>query len=284
MSNPPQDILTLLARTGAASSTQIGKWSGLAGNDLQDVLSKLAAGQLIAPVGQVKLSPSGRPQKVWSLLALGARRAGLYFSPNYGRESLIKGLLKTHFVLSHQDGYYPLFFADQVALFEERGEKWPWKSKDGPMRVGAQIRIVKDAVHVALALATPKEARQLLEPPQLSWAKRTGYRLTLLIAKDHAEVIPLLLNPMANWNDSYCQQKKTYREWRAALRALLPEQEHYRHHIERVLKWAEKDNAQESTERYDLVVRAFPEPGFQPELLTLSIVSFKLLESVPTTG
>jgi hypothetical protein len=201
-----------------------------------------------------------------------------------GRESLLKGILKSHFVLSHRDGYYPLFFPDQVTLFEERGEKWPWKNKGEPMRVGAQIRIVKESVHVALALVTAKEARQLLEPPRLAWAKKPGYRLTLLIAEEQAEVIQLLLNPLANWNDSYCQQKKTYREWRAALRGLTPEQEHYRSHIERVLKWAELDNAQESGERYDLVMRAFSEPDFQPELLTLSIVSFKLHRSSPTPG
>jgi hypothetical protein len=141
---PSQEVLTLLALTGAATSTQLGERIGLVAKALHGVLGKLEAGRLIAPVARVRLAISGRPQTVWSLLPLGARRAGLYFTQGLGREALVKGLLKTHFVLANPEGYYPLFFADQVAFFEERGEKWPWQGKEGPVRVSAQIRIVED--------------------------------------------------------------------------------------------------------------------------------------------
>lgn len=283
--NPPQEVLALLARTGAATSTQIGEWIGLAGKALHGMLGKLEAGRLIAPVARVRLALSGRPQTVWSLLPLGARRSGLYFTPLLGREALIKGLLKTHFILANREGYYPLFFADQVAFFEERGVHWPWQGKEGPVRVSAQIRIVKDpeheqeSVHVGLALATPREARPLLEPARIAWAKRPGYRLTLLVAEEQAEPIRAIFNPLTDWHDPYLQQQKTYREWRAILRGLAPEQERYRHHIERVLKWIEMDGTQESAERHDLVMRAFPEPGLQPEMLTLFLGPMQLLNA-----
>lgn len=280
MSKSPQDILTLLAITGAASSGQLGHWIGLAGNVLHGLLSKLAAGNLITCQGRVRLTPKGRPQLVWSLAPLGARRAGLYFPPSLGRDGLFKGLLKTHFVIAHPDGYYPLYFQDQLALFEKQGAKWPWRNKEEPTRVSALIRLKEDEVHVALALGSPREARQLLEPSLLLWLKRPGYRLSLLIAEEQLEVIQKLLDPqIANWQDPYSQQKKTYREWKALLKCLPAEQEHYRPHIERVLKWAEMENAQESAGRYDLILRAFSQVGYKPDLHTLSITSFKLLES-----
>ncbi len=277
--SPAQAVLALLARTGAASSAQLRRWSGLETHALHGVLGKLEAGQLIAPAARVRLSASGRPQLVWSLMALGARRAGLYFSPSMGRETLMKGLLKAQFVLTHREGYYPLFFADQVALFEERGEKWPWQGREGPNRVSVLIRQVEEAVHVALALATPRETQQALAPPCLAWAKRPGYRLTLLVTEERAEFIQAILNPLTDWQDPYYQQQKTYREWRACLRGLAPEEERYRHHIERVLKWIEMDGTQASAERHDLVIRAFPEQGYQPEVMTLWMGPIRLLGS-----
>lgn len=284
--NPPQEVLTLLALTGAATSTQLGERIGLVAKALHGVLGKLEAGRLIAPVARVRLAISGRPQTVWSLLPLGARRAGLYFTQGLGREALVKGLLKTHFVLANPEGYYPLFFADQVAFFEERGEKWPWQGKEGPVRVSAQIRIVEDPpeekgrVHVGLAVATLREARPLLEPQRMVWAKRPGYRLTLLATEEQLAGIRAIFNPLTDWHDPYLQQQKTYREWRAILRGLAPEEERYRHHIERVLKWVEMDGTQESAERHDLVMRAFPEPSQQPEMLTLFLGPIQLLQGL----
>ena len=103
--NPPQAVLTLLAHTGAASSTQLGRWSGLATKPLHGVLGKLEAGQLITPAARVRLAVSGRPQTVWSLLALGARpgrsccsSGPVYFEvfPNRKKNPAIARVMRAH--------------------------------------------------------------------------------------------------------------------------------------------------------------------------------------------
>lgn len=266
---PPQEVLQLLARTGAASSMQLGRLTALSASRIHELLGKLESGGLIAPAGRVRLSVHGRPQIVWCLTALGARRGGLYFSPTRGRDGLIKGLLKTQFALTHRDGYYPLFFADQVTLFEEHGARWPWPGKEGPLRVGVLMRIADDTVHLALALSNPREIEQLLENAarRFRFAEQPGYRFSVLVTEELADFVEACFNPIQDWNDPYYHQKKTYREWRACLRGLAPAEQRYRPHIERVLKWIEKDGAQDSAERYDLVIRAFPAQGFQPEVM-----------------
>ncbi len=273
MKNPEQ-IMELLACTGAASSSQIRQWSG---NRITEVVSKLEAGQLMVQVARARLAASGRPQAIWSLTALGSRRAGLYFSPSFGRDAIIKGLLKTEFMLTRPEGVYPLFFANQVSEFEKGGEPWPWQGKEEPLRVSALLCVLKNTRHVGLAITTPREARQWLEPSKLNWAKRPGYRLTLLLTEEGANFIQDILNPMTDFNDPFYQKQKTYQEWRAILRGLAPEKERYRHHIERVLRWIELDGEQESAERYDLVMRAFPEPGYQPEIMKRVIGPVQLL-------
>ena len=280
---PPQEVLQLLARTGAASSRQLGRLTALSVNQIHELLGKLESGGLIAPAGRVRLSASGRPQTVWCLTTLGARRGGLYFSPTRGRDGLIKGLLKTQFALTHRDGYYPLFFADQVTLFEEHGAAWPWPGKEGPLRVGILMRIADDTVHIALALSNAREIEQLLENPtyRFRFAEQPGYQLTVLVTEELADFVQACFNPIQDWNDPYFYQQKTYREWRACLRGLAPTEQRYRPHIERVLKWIEKDGAQNSAERHDLVLRAFPKQGFQPEVMKVWIGQMQVAEEAP---
>ena len=67
------------------------------------------------------------------------------------------------------------------------------------------------------------------------------------------------------------------------MRGLAPEEERYRHHIDRVLQWIEMDGVQESTERYDLVMRAFPETGWQPDIMTLCLGPMQLLGKTTKT-
>ena len=264
-------VLELLAQTGASSTGQLAQITGLERRAMLTCLEKLEAGELVSRAAKVRLATSGRPQMVWSLRGKGARRAGIYFPPSVQRDALIKGLLKTHFVLTHPEVQYPLFFTEQVIAFERQGEPWPWQGKEGPLRVGALIGTLGEQIQVALALAKAREAQQYV-PPSLPLAKNPRYRLTLLVTQNMAEFIESLLHPTTDWNDPFFQQQKTYREWKGVLHGLTPtEADRYRHHIERVLKWIEMDEAENSGERYDLVLRAFSELEAQPDVMTMEL-------------
>ena len=63
-----------------------------------------------------------------------------------------------------------------------------------------------------------------------------------------------------------------------------PAEQRYRSHIERVLKWIEKDGAQDSAERYDLVIRAFPAPGFQPEVMKVWMGHLQVAGEIRSDG
>jgi hypothetical protein len=99
-----------------------------------------------------------------------ARDGPGFISPQRAADALIKGLLKTHFVLTHPEVQYPLFFTEQVIAFERQGEPWPWQGKEGPLRVGALIGTLGEQIQVALALAKAREAQQYV-PPSLPLAK-----------------------------------------------------------------------------------------------------------------
>ncbi len=267
--NVEKTVLELLARTGASSTGQLVCATGMKRRSLLTYLEKLEAGELVIRAAKVCLAKTGRPQTIWSLRGKGARRAGIYFPPSVQRDALIKGLLKTHFVLTHPEVQYPLFFTEQVIVFERAGEPWPWQGKEGPLRVGALISESGKRVQVALALTKAREAQQFL-PPSLPLAKNPRYRLILLVTQEMAEFIESLLHPTTDWNDPFFQQQKTYREWKGVLHGLTPtEADRYRHHIERVLKWIEMDEAENSGERYDLVLRAFSELEAMPDIVTL---------------
>jgi len=275
--NAEKTVLELLAQTGASSTAQLAQTTRLERRAMLTLLEKLAAGELVIRAAKVRLAKSGRPQMVWSLSGKGARRAGIYFPPSLTRDALLKGLLKTHFILTHPEFYYPLFFNDQVIVFERKGEKWPWQGREGPLRVGALISEIGEQIQVALALTQAREAQQYL-PPCLPLAKNPGYRLTLLVTPAMAEFIESLLNPVMDWNDPFFQQQKTYREWKGILHGLTPaEADRYRHHIERVLKWIELDDAENSGERYDLILRAFSEQEAKPDVMTLELGPMQLL-------
>jgi hypothetical protein len=71
------------------------------------------------------------------------------------------------------------------------------------------------------------------------------------------------------------------------LHGLTPtEADRYRHHIERVLKWIEMDEAENSGERYDLVLRAFSELEAQPDVMTVELGPMQWLipKERPTPG
>lgn len=205
-----------------------------------------------------------------------AARRTLFFAKLWARRHH-QGAPQTEFMLTRPEGVYPLLFANQVSEFEKGGEPWPWQGKEEPLRRSALLCVIKETRHVGLAITTPREARQWLEPSKLNWAKRPGYQLTLLITDEGAQFIQDILNPMTDFNDPFYQKQKTYQEWRAILRGLAPEKERYRHHIERVLRWIELDGEQESAERYDSVMRALPEPGYQPEIMQRVIGPVQLL-------
>ena len=275
--NAEKTVLDLLAQTGASSTAQLVQTTGMERRAMLTFLEKLAAGELIIRAAKIRLAKSGRPQIVWTLTGKGARRAGIYFPPSVTRDALLKGLLKTHFFLTYPDAEYPLFFNDQVIMFERKGEKWPWQGKEGPLRVGALIGKIGERVQVALALTQAREAQQAL-PPSLPLAKNPDYRLTLLVTAAMADYIESLLNPVTDWNDPFFQQQKTYREWKGILHGLTPtEADRYRHHIERVLKWIELDDAENSGERYDLILRAFAEQEAKPDVMTLELGPMQLL-------
>ena len=275
--NAEKTVLELLAQTGASSTAQLAQTTRLERRAMLTLLEKLAAGELVIRAAKVRLAKSGRPQMVWTLTGKGARRAGIYFPPSLTRDALLKGLLKTHFILTHPDCYYPLFFTDQVIVFERNGEKWPWQGKEGPLRVGALISEMENRVQVALALTQAREAQHYL-PPCLPLAQTPGYRLTLLVTPAIAKFIESLLNPVTDWNDPFFQQQKTYREWKGILHGLTPaEADRYRHHIERVLKWIELDDAENSGERYDLILRAFAEQEAKPDIMLLGVGPMQML-------
>jgi hypothetical protein len=231
------------------------------------------------PVARVGLSATGRPQTVWCLTALGARRAGLYFAPPVSSDALLKGLLKAEFVLTYPEGYYPLFFADQVGLFERYGARFPWPP-GGPSRTCLLLSEGENTIHVALILTVAREAGRLLKEAErrLSFLNHPPYRLTLVIPAGFGSIIEILTSPLVTTTDPYCRRQRTYREWKARLHGLSPAEERYRRYIEALLARIEEEGKQDSAERYDLVVRAYPATRFTPDVMTVPVHGFKRLE------
>jgi hypothetical protein len=75
--------------------------------------------------------------------------------------------------------------------------------------------------------------------------------------------------------DPYCRTPRTYREWKARLHGLSPAEERYRRYIEALLARIEEEGKQDSAERYDLVVRAYPATRFTPAVMTVPVHGFK---------
>ena len=115
------NLLHMLALCRAGTTPQIARALGLGRRNTLFHLQALQKAELVQSVARVRLTRLGRPQGAWALSHQGARTAGGFFAREQSSDSILKGVLRAEYFSRHPDGHYPLFFEDQVALFEAHG-------------------------------------------------------------------------------------------------------------------------------------------------------------------